>query len=124
MGLILRCIDFLARMPRAPARRPAAGWGAELLEELGRLNAVPEPAETPLHAAVTTTAEPPAVAPAAPVTSAIHRDFRITVSFERDLQLVDLKAELVWNRLGEIGEIRRTHRRANWFGLRRRAGCN
>ena len=28
------------------------------------------------------------------------------MSFERDLQLVDLKAELVWNRLGEIGEIR------------------
>jgi len=106
MGLILRCIDFLRGChERLRAGQPLAG-APELLEELGRLSTAPEAAEAPLRATVTVPAEPPAVAPPVPVTSAIHRDYRITVSFERDLQLVDLKAELVWNRLCEISEIR------------------
>lgn len=106
MGLILRCIDFLREChERLRAGQPLAG-APELLEELGRLNNVTEPAAAPLLAPVTATTDPPAVAPPTPVTSAIHRDYQITVRFERELQLVDLKAELVWNRLCEISEIR------------------
>ena len=64
MGLILRCIDFL----RGCHERPRVGRPRPGRQNCWRnwcLNAVPEPAETPLHAAVTTTAEPPAAAPAA-----------------------------------------------------------
>ncbi len=35
-----------------------------------------------------------------------QRDYRVTVRFRADLQLVDLKAELIWNRLAEVSEIR------------------
>lgn len=106
MGLILRCIDFLRSChERLRAGQPLVG-APELLERLGRLSTLPEHAEAPLRAAVPAPVEPPTVSPTASETSAIHRDYRITVSFERDLQLVDLKAELVWNRLCEISEIR------------------
>jgi len=111
MGLILRCIDFLRGChDRLRAGQPLAG-APELLEELGRLSTSPSPAEAPLRpastpAAQTPASELPAVAPPVSATSVIHRDYRITVRFERGLQLVDLKAELVWNRLCEIGEIR------------------
>jgi two-component system chemotaxis sensor kinase CheA len=106
MSLILRCIDFLRSCHELlRGGQPLAG-APELLEELGRLSTSTEPAEAPMRAAVAAPAEPPAGSPPTPVTSAIHRDYRITVNFERDLQLVDLKAELVWNRLCEISEIR------------------
>ncbi|MCE9553817.1 MAG: chemotaxis protein CheA [Planctomycetes bacterium] len=111
MGLILRCIDFLRSCHELlRGGKPLAG-APELLEELGRLNTATDPAEAPLPAAgpapaIPAPAAPPTVSPRLPVTSTVHRDYRITVSFERDLQLVDLKAELVWNRLCEIGEIR------------------
>lgn len=114
MGLILRCIDFLRGChERLRAGQPLAG-APELLEELGRLNTAPEHAATPDRASVVATtespaeplAELPAVAPAVAARSSIQRDYRITVRFEQDLQLVDLKAELVWNRLCEISDIR------------------
>jgi two-component system chemotaxis sensor kinase CheA len=55
--------------------------------------------------------EPPAPStPAAPAEPAVKRDYRLTVRFEQELPLADLKAELVLARLSEIAAVRDTHR--------------
>ncbi len=116
MGLILRCIDFLRDCQGQMRSGQPLASAPELLEELGRLNAATEasgppaarpqpPAPpTPSVPAASESLAPESVAPA-PAAGDQH-DYRITVRFRSDLQLVDLKAELICNRLSELGEIR------------------
>lgn len=108
MGLILRCIDFLRGChDRLRDGQPLAA-APELLEELGRLSVAPESTDEPPALQPVAISEPPTAPIPTPVRSAIQRDYRVTVRFDQELQLVDLKAELVWNRLSEISEIRRS----------------
>lgn len=126
MGLVLRCIDFL----RECNRRLRAGEGLasapELLEELNSLAAVgrapavavgedPAPVADQLPSGALaepsgepTTAAGPQAVPLPMPGSLPHRDFLVTVRFEPELQLADLKAELVVTRLSEIGTVRET----------------
>lgn len=133
MGLILRCIDFLRECNRRLRAGEALASAPQLLEELNLLGAAPQPVTAPAGtksrrivpmvsgvaatvtggASVVTAAAPDripqATPPAAPVPLALQdHDYRLTVYLERELQLADLKAELVLTRLSEFGTVRDT----------------
>ncbi|MBS0262808.1 MAG: chemotaxis protein CheA [Planctomycetes bacterium] len=134
LGLILRCIDFLRECNRRLRAGTPLASAPELLDELNGLAVAPEgglPTPTPAAAqppapsvaAVVSSAEPEPVVLAAvvpaptastptgrgPVTVASHDvDYLIVVTFEPELPLADLKAELVLARLAEIAAVRET----------------
>lgn len=122
MDVILRCIDFLRECnARLRARQPL-GSAPQLLEELNSLNSgVPDPrprvqprshhespappVEQVLSEPVSAPAEPRSTSPPSrPV-----RSYWVHVQFEPDLQLADLKAELVLGRLADLGVVHQTH---------------
>ncbi len=110
MGLILKCIDFLRSCHGQMRSGQPLASAPELLEELGRLNAANDPSEQTSHSQPSVRAEVLGFSSASnlaptPIADDQH-DYRITVRFRSDLQLVDLKAELICNRLAELGEIR------------------
>lgn len=121
MGLILRCIDFLRECNQRLRQGEPLGSAPALLEELGQLTSA-EP-----HAAIAVDKQPsptkskstdsagavdahrpesaePFASPL--VSSAAEREYLITIQFEAGLALADLKAEIIFTRLGEIGTAR------------------
>lgn len=125
MDLILKCIDFLRECTRRLRDGEPLASAPELLQEVGQLtHQVPEkplsevkPASAPVaHAEPRSEPEEPVRPPAATISTVNDEppvdagpppdvDFRVTVHFEPDLQLIDLKAELVLSRLGELGMV-------------------
>lgn len=102
MGLILRCIDFLRQCQVRLREGQSLGGAPDLLAELARLeNAAAPPAEIARPAATSEPREPSVTMP-----ETLSRTYRISVRFEQELQLVDLKAELVCHRLADLCEIR------------------
>jgi two-component system chemotaxis sensor kinase CheA len=126
MGLILRCIDFLRECNRRLRAGEALASAPELLDELNLLSAGEtspprEPAAQPQIAAPAPDLPQPAseqVArvpvepspPAIPDAPTVERDYRITVRFEQELPLADLKAELVLARLADVARVNDTRR--------------
>src|SRR5262245_42250665 len=125
MGLVLRCIDFL----RECNRRLRAGEGLasapELLDELNALSTAPRTAANaapeelaagvtePGTSVVDETASKPvsqvaAASPASPPVSRPVQDYLVTVRFEAELALADLKGELVVTRLADVSTVRDT----------------
>jgi two-component system chemotaxis sensor kinase CheA len=102
MGLILRCIDFLKSCNELLRAGKTLATAPELLEELGRLGSGPSSAPT---ASPRRAVAPPDVPVDPVVVPPDERNFRITVRFEAELQLADVKAELVWTRLAELASI-------------------
>jgi two-component system chemotaxis sensor kinase CheA len=95
MNLVLRSIDFLREcVDHLRDGEPMESPGA-LVEEAMALNAESE-------------SSPPASAPAETEPVDAEGTIRVTVRFEPDLPLSDLKARLVIKRLGQLGEVTST----------------
>ena len=106
MSLILKCIDFLRHCNDRLRKGQPLGNASELLEELGR---VTEASAAESHPTPTATEPPPARgevidAPSPPLEMEI-RHVRVSVLFEPELPLIEVKAELIWSRLSELGEV-------------------
>jgi len=124
MGLILRCIDFLRECNGRLRAGSALASAPELLGELGALPKGETPARSPVDRAGEVPpaqsdgdaeGEPdvpveahPAPASGDGAAAVPLRDYLVTIRFEAELALVDLKAELVLSRLSEIGTVRDT----------------
>src|SRR5262249_54903495 len=120
MGLILRCIDFLrecnsrlragsapAPAPELPAGPAAPTKGSAPSARIANSAAEDSsPPEAPATEADVPIKTPAASADGNGAPSLPVRDYLVTVRFEADLALVDLKAELVLSRLSEIGTVR------------------
>jgi len=124
MNLVLRCIDFLRDCVQRLRANKTLGSAAVLLEELassvqGKRKAAGPPAaaeraapETAAPAAEVGAVDAPeasdvpgtaAMSPQEPPGDAER--YHLTIRFERDLLLADLKARLIVARLSELGEI-------------------
>ncbi len=115
MALVLRCVDYLRQCNNRLRDGEPLVSSFELLDELKRLEAqadaapaaVPEPdTETPQQPQAAVTKEPiPAVSDELESGDAV---VRMAVHFRSDLQLADLKAQLIVSRLSGLGEIKAT----------------
>lgn len=117
MNLVLRCIDFLRRCVERLRGGEQLESAGELLEEVMALSeqadhASPPPAPAPEPSEQNDTGD---AIPADDATSAeeapapdIADAYRLTVHFEPDLLLADLKARLILSRLSAMGEIAST----------------
>src|SRR5262249_20156405 len=126
LELVLRCIDFLRECNRRLRAGVALSSAPELLEELNLLGAGSRSSDVvkggeaapPLVLQAIPAREPEPSDNGPPVTvaqvppptpvSQSTQDFRVVVHFEPELQLADLKAELVLTRLSEISLVRET----------------
>jgi two-component system chemotaxis sensor kinase CheA len=116
MDLILRCVDYLrdANQKLRDGKRLVSS--TELLEELSNHESV---------GSTKTTADPPPPVSAVlePATSSTQSndvadllDKKVIVYFDRDLELPDLKAELILARIRELAQIVRTSPPINEMG--------
>ena len=114
MNLVLRCIDFLRECTDRLRKGQALGNSSELLVEVKALERQSGPVE--LEGSDSPTMDPGAPEPKAKtmsIESNTERDTddsvtRLVVKFRRDLQLVDLKAQLILNRLSALGTVKMT----------------
>jgi two-component system chemotaxis sensor kinase CheA len=112
MNLVLRCVDFLRQCINRLRVGDPLGTSTELLDELRRLEEQPEEIEPTVSSPADSVAQPPEsprASPALPETSSDEHDdeevTHILVQFRPDLQLTDLKAQLIVVRLSKLGEI-------------------
>src|SRR5262249_22448377 len=122
---VLRCIDFLRECNRRLRSGEGLASAPELLEELNALSTAPrtaavsapeKPAATGAEAGTSIPEAParqpaPDRPPASPAPLPVSRpvqDYLVTVRFEPELALADLKGELVLTRLAEVSTVRDT----------------
>ncbi len=122
MNLVLRCVDFLRECTGRLRSGQELGSAAELLEEL---RALQENGEGPTKDEVTAVtgrvedseleseadrqAEPATLLEASPPAQRMSEsDMHVTICFEANLPLADLKARLIVSRLSGLGDLKST----------------
>ncbi len=111
-NLVLRCIDFLRNCTSRLRPGQSMNEASYLLEELHALEE--SESQTPKETPPSTESEAPTQesteSPGSPTQDILSRGAHtaIRIEFEPGLQLVDLKAQLIVNRLSGLGEIRST----------------
>ncbi|MEM1069123.1 MAG: chemotaxis protein CheW [Planctomycetota bacterium] len=127
MNLVLRCVDFLRQCTDRLRQGEALGSPSELLEELRRLEKLaleeesdPIPGNSAATSSESDTKAPDADDEPSNATETAHQTSEdanasidqptrpgvsLIIRFRDGLQLVDLKAQLILNRLASLGEI-------------------
>ena len=115
MNLVLRCIDFLRECTGRLRNGQPLGSSSELLAEVKDLERQPEPVGTEhlQSGNVDPLVSEAATAPTASLESTSSLELgdsltRLIVHFRSGLQLIDLKAQLIVNRLSALGTVRFT----------------
>jgi two-component system chemotaxis sensor kinase CheA len=115
MGLVLRCVDYLRQCNNRLRDGEPLVSSSELLDELKRLEAQADTVPAaPSEQQAETPPSPEGVVTEEPVPAAIDEleaddaVVRMVVCFRSDLQLADLKAQLIVSRLSGLGEIKAT----------------
>lgn len=108
MNLVLRCIDFLKQCTARLRAGQAIGSAAELLDELHEHENRATPPMVSAPAVETTGEKKDAAVPVTDDSPETIGRLTVHVHFEPELQLVDLKAQLIASRLAGLGEILNT----------------
>lgn len=113
MNLVLRCIDFLRECTLRLRRGQKLGSPAELLAEVKELEKRPD-SETAENERQSIDPSELSTAPEKEeLESNVPSDFgesvtQLSIQFREGLQLIDLKAQLILNRLSNLGDVKQT----------------